>query len=247
MRVDNEPFPAHMIGVNWLERCNKRKNVVDVGEEGPRKVTIVASEKLKATITTGRRETERHLSRMATRSYRPFSPREGPNKSYETFRKIDKRATDEDSPQRTFESTRLEERDKEAIGCSKPSTTSNSTNVRPPSSIKPALIQDGKWYLVGKRGKPGRELTNTQARRIKRQYGKAIRDMENQTAQSSPQRTQGHTRYESHNKGRSTIGMLRPKGSHVFTTQSKMTELRPFLENKKATEEKEHGLPYQSR
>ncbi|CAL8116151.1 unnamed protein product [Prunus armeniaca] len=53
MRVDNEPFPAHMIGVNWPERRNKRKIVVDVGEEGARKVTIAAPEKLKATITAG--------------------------------------------------------------------------------------------------------------------------------------------------------------------------------------------------
>ncbi|KAI5344326.1 Hypothetical predicted protein [Prunus dulcis] len=109
------------------------------------------------------------------------------------------------------------------------------------------MVQDGKWYLVGKGGKSGRELTNNQARRIKRQYGKARRDMENQTTQSSPQRTHGHTRYESQNRGRSTVGMLRPKGSPVFTSQSKMTELRPFLENKKAIEEKEHELPYKSR
>ncbi|VVA35522.1 PREDICTED: receptor 12 [Prunus dulcis] len=114
MRVDNEPFLAHMISINWLERRNKRKIVVDVGEEGDRKVTIATPEKLKATITAGivmcskckcecelelpatgakideqliqtRRETERHLSRMTTQSYRPFNPKEGLNKSYETF------------------------------------------------------------------------------------------------------------------------------------------------------------------
>ncbi|VVA35521.1 Hypothetical predicted protein [Prunus dulcis] len=108
------------------------------------------------------------------------------------------------------------------------------------------MVQDGKWYLVGKEGKPGRELTNTQACRIKRQYGKARRDMENQTTQSSPQRTHGHIRYESQYKGRSTVGMLRPKGSPAFTTQLKMIELRPFLESKKAPEDKEHGPSYQS-
>ncbi|KAI5351274.1 hypothetical protein L3X38_004165 [Prunus dulcis] len=53
MRVDNEPFPAHMVGVNLPERHNKRKIAVDIGEEGARKVTLVALDRLKATITAG--------------------------------------------------------------------------------------------------------------------------------------------------------------------------------------------------
>ncbi|CAL9004882.1 unnamed protein product [Prunus brigantina] len=291
MRVDNEPFPAHMIGINWPERRNKRKIVVDVGEEGARKVTIAAHEKLKATITAGivmcsrckreceleipaigtkideqlvqtGREIERHFSKMATQSYRPFSLKEGQNKSYEKFRKIDKQTANENFRQRPIESTKLEERDKwrtrlkqpesrvfptyphEAAGCSRPSTTSNSTNVRPSGPIKLAMVQDGKWYLVGKDGKPGRELTNTQARRIKRQYGKAIREMENQIVQLSPQRSHQYTRCESQNRGRSTVGMLRPKCAPEFAPRSEKTKLRPFLESRKATEEMRHELSH---
>ncbi|CAL9024518.1 unnamed protein product [Prunus brigantina] len=37
MRIDNKPIPAHMMGVNWPERQNKRKITVDIGEEGTRK------------------------------------------------------------------------------------------------------------------------------------------------------------------------------------------------------------------
>lgn len=40
MRIDNEPIPAHMIGVNWPERRNKRKITIDIGDEGTRKVTL---------------------------------------------------------------------------------------------------------------------------------------------------------------------------------------------------------------
>ncbi|CAB4293609.1 unnamed protein product [Prunus armeniaca] len=111
---------------------------------------------------------------MASQSYRPFSPRKGPNKSYEAFRRIDRKVADETSRQQEFDSTKLEERDKwwtrlkqpksrafpsyphEATSCSRPSTTSNSTNVRPSGPVKPAMVQDGKWYLVGKGGKPGK-------------------------------------------------------------------------------------------
>ncbi|CAL2270557.1 unnamed protein product [Prunus armeniaca] len=40
MRIENEPIPAHMIGVNWPERQNKRKITVDIGEEGTIKITL---------------------------------------------------------------------------------------------------------------------------------------------------------------------------------------------------------------
>ncbi|CAB4298966.1 unnamed protein product [Prunus armeniaca] len=106
------------------------------------------------------------------------------------------------------------------------------------------MVQDGKWYLVGKGGKSGRELTNTQARRTKRQYGKARREMENQTVQSSPQKSHQYTRCESQNRGRSTVGMLRPKFAPEFAPRSEKTELRPFLESRKAIEEMRHELSH---
>ncbi|CAB4286251.1 unnamed protein product [Prunus armeniaca] len=61
--------------------------------------------------------------------------------------------------------------------------------------------------------KPGKELTNTQARQIKRQYGKARREMEYQSMQSSPPRAHQATRNEFQREGRSTVGMLRIKGA----------------------------------
>ncbi|CAB4317099.1 unnamed protein product [Prunus armeniaca] len=98
------------------------------------------------------------------------------------------------------------------------------------------MVQNGRWYLVGKGGKPGKELTNTQARRIKRQYGKARREMEHQSTQSSPPRAHQATRKEFQREGRSTVGMLRLKGAPESTTRTEQTESRPYLGNKKAIE-----------
>lgn len=53
MRIDNEPFPTHMIGVNSPERQNKRKITIDIGKEGKRKVTLKTPVRLKATIIAG--------------------------------------------------------------------------------------------------------------------------------------------------------------------------------------------------
>ncbi|BFG35131.1 hypothetical protein CerSpe_214060 [Prunus speciosa] len=112
VRVDNEPFPTHMVGVNWPERQNKRRIVV--GIEKARKASSSLIEKPRATITTGivmcsRCKCECELEipaaggniderllqntvgadqdyhRSEARNYGPFTPRQGPKGNFEKF------------------------------------------------------------------------------------------------------------------------------------------------------------------
>ncbi|BFG22593.1 hypothetical protein CerSpe_088670 [Prunus speciosa] len=98
-------------------------------------------------------------------------------------------------------------------GNSKPSTTSNSTNVKPIEPGRPATVRNGKWYLVGRGGKPERELTNTQARRVRRQYGKARRHLESQAVNPDAITNTKDRDHEVQSRKRPTTGVLRPRTS----------------------------------
>ncbi|KAH0992671.1 hypothetical protein GBA52_004154 [Prunus armeniaca] len=65
----------------------------------------VAGAKIDEQLIHTRREIDRYPGRMASQSYRPFSPRKGPNKSYEAFRRINRKVADETSRQQEFDST----------------------------------------------------------------------------------------------------------------------------------------------
>ncbi|CAL2228502.1 unnamed protein product [Prunus armeniaca] len=114
MRIDNEPFPAHIVEVNWPERRNKRKINIDIGKKGTRKVTLKTPIRPKATIIAGivmcsrckcecdleiptdnvkineqlvrhEKDKTQSLNRPALESYGPFNPKVGLEDSYDIF------------------------------------------------------------------------------------------------------------------------------------------------------------------
>ncbi|BFG34688.1 hypothetical protein CerSpe_209620 [Prunus speciosa] len=254
-----------MVGVNWPERQNKRRIVVDIEKAG--KATSSLIERPKATITAGivmcsrckceceleipaaggkidERllqnivEADQNSHRSEARNYSLFSPRQGPKGNYEKFREVSRKVVQEPFIPRRAERIRLEDRDEwrtrlvrpksgassaqlgemraQNEGNNRPSTTSNSTNVKPTEPGRVAMVQNGRWYLVGKGGKPERELTNTQARRVRRQYGKAKRYLENQTVNLDSIANIEDRGHELQSRERPTTGVLRPKASPSF-------------------------------
>ncbi|BFG25204.1 hypothetical protein CerSpe_114780 [Prunus speciosa] len=157
MRVDNEPFPTHMVGVNWPERHNKRKIVVDIEKAG--KVTSSSIERPKATITAGivmcsrckceckleipaagwkiderliqnRIEADQNFHRSEAWNYSPFSPHGGTKGNYERFREISGKVVQEPYIPRRAGHVKLEDRDEWRTRLVRPESGASSAQPR---------------------------------------------------------------------------------------------------------------------
>ncbi|CAL8167874.1 unnamed protein product [Prunus armeniaca] len=135
MRIDNEPIPAHMIGVNWPERQNKRKITVDIREEGTKKceLEIPADDvKIDEQLVIQEANKIQSLDKLAPESYGHFSPNEDRKNSYGIFDKLDNIINTgiQIFSKSFFEYVRLEDREKWQTRLTQPECMASSSQTR---------------------------------------------------------------------------------------------------------------------
>ncbi|CAL8115553.1 unnamed protein product [Prunus armeniaca] len=159
--VTTDPFPqpqVNMVNLNWPER-KKDRPAMQAGSSGSRTGSKETMERPKATISAGivfcsRCNCEVELEVVLEKQELPTPS---------VFDRIGTtphdRVRQRNYPRPVQSNRRVTKQPKEEI------------SIKVPGSDKPlAAIIEGRWYSVGKNGRPTMELTRTQRRRVQRQY-----------------------------------------------------------------------------
>ncbi|CAL2266095.1 unnamed protein product [Prunus armeniaca] len=159
--VTTDPFPqpqVNMVNLNWPER-KKDRPAMQAGSSRSRIVSKETMERPKATISAGivlcsRCNCEAELEVVPEKQELPIPS---------VFDRIGTtphdRTRQRNYPRPVQSNRRVTKQPKEEI------------SIKVPESNKPlAAIIEGRWYSIGKNGRPTMELTRTQRRRVQRQY-----------------------------------------------------------------------------
>ncbi|CAL2238065.1 unnamed protein product [Prunus armeniaca] len=159
--VTTDPFPqpqVNMVNLNWPEQKRSRPTTEASSSRG-RMVSRETIERPKATISTGivlcsKCKCEAELEVVLDRQSQPI-----PSVFDRIGTSSRDRARRKEYPRLAQHSRRMTEQPKKEI------------SIKMPGNEKPlAAIIEGRWYAVGKSGRPTMELTRTQKMRVQRQY-----------------------------------------------------------------------------
>ncbi|CAL9012722.1 unnamed protein product [Prunus brigantina] len=159
--VTTNPFPqpqVNMVNLNWPEQKRTRPTTETSSNRG-RMVSRETNERPKATISAGmvicsKCKCEAELEVVLNRQSQPM-----PSVFERIGTSSQDRARQGKYPRPAQHNRRMTEQPKKEI------------SIKMPGNDKPlAAIIEGRWYTVGKSGRPIMELTRTQKRRIQRQY-----------------------------------------------------------------------------
>ncbi|CAL9021320.1 unnamed protein product [Prunus brigantina] len=159
--VTTDPFPqpqVNMVNLNWPEQ-KKTRPTTETSSSRDRMVSRETNERPKATISAGmvlcsKCKCEAELEVALNRQSQPMPS---------VFDRIGTSSRDRAGqgkyPRPAQHNRRMTEQPKKEI------------SIKMPGNDKPlAAIIEGRWYAVGKSGRPTMELTRTQKRRVQRQY-----------------------------------------------------------------------------
>ncbi|CAL9000001.1 unnamed protein product [Prunus brigantina] len=159
--VTTDPFPqpqVNMVNINWPEQKRTRPTT-ETSSSRDRMVSRETNERPKATISAGmvlcnKCKCEAELEVALNRQSQPM-----PSVFDRIGTSSRDRARQEKYPRPAQHNRRMTEQPKKEI------------SIKMPGNDKPlAAIIEGRWYAVGKSGRPTMELTRTQKRRVQRQY-----------------------------------------------------------------------------
>ncbi|CAL9030060.1 unnamed protein product, partial [Prunus brigantina] len=159
--VTTDPFPqpqVNMVNLNWPEQ-KRTWSTTETSSSRGRMVSKETNERPKATISAGmvlcsRCKCEAELEVVLNRQSQPM-----PSVFDRIGTSSQDRAKQGKYPRPAQHNRRMTEQPKKEI------------SIKIPGDDKPlAAIIEGRWYAVGKSGRPTLELTRTQKRRIQRQY-----------------------------------------------------------------------------
>ncbi|CAL8088664.1 unnamed protein product [Prunus armeniaca] len=181
--VTTDPFPqpqVNMVNLNWPEQKRSRPTTKASSSRG-RMVSRETIERPKTTISAGvvlcsKCKCEAELEVVLDRQSQPI-----PSVFGRIGTSSRDRARRKEYPKPTQHSRRMTEQPKKEI------------SIKMPGNEKPlAAIIEGRWYAVGKNGKPTMELTRTQKRRVQRQYCMFLKNKSD--AQAPPETEQKRER-----------------------------------------------------
>ncbi|CAL2260310.1 unnamed protein product [Prunus armeniaca] len=191
LSVTTDPFPqpqVNMVNLNWPER-KKDRPAMQAGPSRSRIVSKETMERPKATISAGivlcsRCNCEAELEVVLEKQKLPTPS---------VFDRIGTtphdRTRQRNYPRPVQSNRRMTKQPKE------------ETSIKVPGSDKPlAAIIDGRWYSVGRNGRPTMELTRTQRRRVQKQYCTFLNDEKNAQTEQAISQLQKLTKAESSEK-----------------------------------------------
>ncbi|CAL8163075.1 unnamed protein product [Prunus armeniaca] len=178
--VTTDPFPqpqVNIVNLNWPEQKRSRPTTEASSSRGIM-VSRETIERPKATISAGvvlcsKCKCEAELEVVLDRQSQPIPSvfdRIGTSSRDRAWRK--------EYPRPAQHSRRMTEQPKKEI-----------SNKMPGNEKPLAAIIEGRWYAVGKSGRPTMELTRTQKRRVQRQYCMFLKNKSD--AQAPPETTSG--------------------------------------------------------
>ncbi|BFG30042.1 hypothetical protein CerSpe_163160 [Prunus speciosa] len=179
--VTTDPFPqaqVNMVNLNWPER---RENA---SSSRSRRITKEDAQRPKATISAGivlcsKCKCESELEVTLDRQNQP---------THSVFDQIG--TSHQQGPAPTPPRNRVRQRDylrPVQHNRRMPEQPKEEIPIRMPGNDKPlATIIKGRWYSVGKSGRPTLELTRTQKRRVQRQYSTFLRNRKDAQVSTEP-------------------------------------------------------------